>query len=294
MTAIQTSMQRTERVARLYVLALIAAFALMPMGLILYLDRFQAPSLLFMDHTFHLIAIAVATIEGLFVSYVSWRCYRNSGEPFLRWLTLGFLGFTVIYAPHGFLTPLAHHNPWLFILYGPVSRLAMATCLFIAILVYGKPVHPPGVRGASGAWWAWLGVFVAIDVAVALLAFSPIASAPPVRLSFEGGAMCLSALCAVAMLVRWIGAPLMRFYFIATLFFSQSSLAFILSKAWNHQWWLAHVIFASGFFLLSYGVIRAFLTTGAFSTAYSEERMMAELSDAKGATVAGEAVAVKS
>jgi hypothetical protein len=262
------------------VLALIAAFALMPMGLILYLDRFQAPSLVFMDHGFHLIAIAVATIEGLFVSYVSWRCYRNSGEPFLRWLTLGFLGFTVIYAPHGFFTPLAHNNPWLFILYGPVSRLAMATCLFIAILVYGKPAHPPGVRGASSSWWAWLGAFVAIDVAVALLAFSPIAGAPPVRLSFEGGAMCLSALCAVVMVVRWIGAPLMRFYFIATLFFSQSSLAFILSKVWNHQWWLAHAIFAGGFFLLSYGVIRAFLTTSAFATAYSEERMMAELSDA--------------
>jgi hypothetical protein len=268
MTAIQIPVRRTEGIARLYLLALIATFALMPMGLILYLDRFQISSLLFMNHTFHLIAIAVATIDGLFVSYVSWRCYRNSGEPFVRWLTLGVLGFTVIYAPHGFFTPWAHDNPWLFILYGPVSRLAIATCLFIAILVHGKPAHPPRVREASGPWWAWLGAFIAIDVAVALLAFSPIASAPPLRLSFEGGAMCLSALCAITMLVRRAGTPLMRFYFIATLFFSQSSLAFILGKVWNHQWWLAHVIFAGGFFLLSYGVICAFLTTGAFSTVY--------------------------
>lgn len=266
MTDTRISIGRIESVARLYALALIAAFAALPIGLILYLDRFQTPSLLFMDHTFHLIAIAVATMEGLFVSYVSWRCYRSSGEPFLRWLTLGFLGFTVIYAPHGFFTPLAHREPWLFILYGPVSRLAMATCLFIAILVHGKAAHPPEVRGASGSWWAWLGAFLALDVAVALLAISPAAGAPPVRLSFEGGAMCLSALCAVVMLVRRIGAPRMRLYFIATLFFSQSSLAFLLGKVWNHQWWLAHVIFASGFFLLSYGVIGAFLTTGAFST----------------------------
>jgi two-component system, cell cycle response regulator len=260
------STQRTERVARVYALALIAALAVMPIGLILYLDRFQTPSLLFMDHTFHLIAIGVATVEGLFVSYVSWRCYRSSGEPFMRWLTLGFLGFTVIYAPHGLFTPLAHRNPWLFILYGPVSRLAMAACLLIAILVHGRVAHPPEVRGARGVWWAWLGAFLAIDVAVALLAISPVAGAPPVRLAFEGGALCLSALCAVVMLVRRIGAPVMRFYFIATLFFAQSSLGFLLGKAWNHQWWLAHVIFASGFFLLSYGVIRAFLTTGAFST----------------------------
>jgi hypothetical protein len=122
------------------------------------------------------------------------------------------------------------------------------------------------VRAARGAWWAWLGAFLAIDVAVAVLAISPLASAPPVRLSFEGGAMCLSALSAVVLLVRRIGAPVMRLYFIATLFFAQSSLGFLLARPWNHQWWLAHVIFASGFFLLSYGVIRAFLTTGAFST----------------------------
>jgi two-component system, cell cycle response regulator len=265
MTEIRISMQRTETVARLYALALIAALAVLPLGLILYLDRFQAPSLLFMDHTFHLIAIGVATIEGLFVSYLSWRCYQSSGEPFVRWLTLGVLGFTVIYAPHGFFTPLAHDHLWLFILYGPVSRLAMATCLFIAILVHGRPVHPPPMRTAGGAWWAWLGGFVAIDVAVALLASSSVAGAPPVRLSFEGGAMCLSALCAVVLLVRRIGAPLMRFYLIATVFFSQASLAFLLGKVWNHQWWLAHAIFAGGFFVLSYGVVRALLTTGGFS-----------------------------
>src|SRR5262245_6224788 len=98
MTGIQVSTGRTERVARLYALALIAAVALTPQALILYLDRFQTPSLLFMDHAFHVIAIACATIAGLFASHVSWRCYRSSGEPFLRWLTLGLLGFTVISA----------------------------------------------------------------------------------------------------------------------------------------------------------------------------------------------------
>lgn len=94
-------MHRIAIVARLYVLALFGVLAVMPMGLILYLDRFQDPSVLFMDHGFHVIAIAVATLEGLFVSYISWRCYQKSGEPFIRWLTLGFLGFTVVYAPHG-------------------------------------------------------------------------------------------------------------------------------------------------------------------------------------------------
>lgn len=39
--------------------------------------------------------------------------------------------------------------------------------------------------------------------------------------------------------------------------------------------------FAAGFFLLSYGVARAFLTTHSFSTIYSQEEMMAGLADAK-------------
>jgi hypothetical protein len=40
MTAIEISMRRTETVARLYALALIAVLAVLPLGLILYLDRF--------------------------------------------------------------------------------------------------------------------------------------------------------------------------------------------------------------------------------------------------------------
>ena len=45
MTAIEISTRRTETVDRLYALVLIATLAVLPLGLILYLDRFQAPAL---------------------------------------------------------------------------------------------------------------------------------------------------------------------------------------------------------------------------------------------------------
>ena len=281
MSAVELLGRQTKGVTRLYALALVAVFALMPMAAILYVDQFQDPKLLFMNHGFHVFAIAIATLEGLFVSYVSWSCYRESGEPFLRWLTAGFLGFTLVYAPHGFFTPLAHENVWLFILYGPASRFVMAGSLLAAIWAFGRPPHDARTRKGLGFWLGWVAAYIAIDVGVAVLAFSPIAGMPWVRLSMEWGALAMSALCAVSMLVRRIAAPLMRLYFISTLFFAQSSYAFTLGKVWNHQWWLAHIIFAGGFFLLSYGVVRAFLTTGAFSTVHSEEQMMAELSAAK-------------
>ncbi|MGY3413282.1 hypothetical protein ACVWZV_009448 [Bradyrhizobium sp. GM5.1] len=76
-------------VTQAYASLLLTAFALMPVQLIAYLYFYQAPTLKFEDHLFHEIAIAVATLEGLFVTYVTWRCYKSSGEPLLRWLTLG-------------------------------------------------------------------------------------------------------------------------------------------------------------------------------------------------------------
>ncbi|GAC1657986.1 MAG: hypothetical protein NVS9B15_19440 [Acidobacteriaceae bacterium] len=123
----------------LYARLVLVGFALAPASLIAYLFFFQNPTLEFEDHAFHIFAIAVATLEGFFVTYVTWRCYRVSGEPLLRWMTLGFLGFVVIYALHGAFTGFAHDNVWLFILYGPASRLVMAILLMVALLSYHSP-----------------------------------------------------------------------------------------------------------------------------------------------------------
>jgi hypothetical protein len=99
-------------VTKAYARFLLAGFALVPAYLILYLYYFQDPTLKFENHIFHEIAIAVATLEGLFVTYVTWRCYRASGEALLRWMTFGFLGFVVIYALHGASQYLALPAVW--------------------------------------------------------------------------------------------------------------------------------------------------------------------------------------
>ncbi|RWA53023.1 hypothetical protein AU476_15305 [Cupriavidus sp. UYMSc13B] len=125
-------------VTKAYSSCLIVVFALLPACLIAYLLYFQDPSLKFENHPFHEIAIAAATIEGLLITYVTSRCYQSSGEPLLRWLTLGFLGFVLIYALYGAFTGMAHHNIWLFLLYGPASRLVMAVLLFVGLLSFDK------------------------------------------------------------------------------------------------------------------------------------------------------------
>jgi two-component system cell cycle response regulator len=267
-------------VTRAYLSVLIAGFALIPAYLIAYLYVFQSPALTFENHAFHELAIAAATLEGLFVSYVSWRCYLSSGEPMLRWLTLGFLAFVLIYALHGAFTGMAHHNMWLFLLYGPASRLAMSVLLLVALLSWHQPPDALAERRVARRWLGWIALFVVIDVAVGVLAYSPIAGELAVRLSLEGGALVFSSVNVAILLARRIYSPLMRIFGISVTSFALSSLAFILGRPWNHMWWLAHAIFAAGFFLLSYGVVQAFRTTRSFATIYSQEELMARLAEA--------------
>ncbi|GAB7540561.1 hypothetical protein CS8_002220 [Cupriavidus sp. 8B] len=52
---------------------LIVLSFLLPGYLIAHLFFFQDPGLEFGNHTFHEIAIAAATLDGLFITYVTWR-----------------------------------------------------------------------------------------------------------------------------------------------------------------------------------------------------------------------------
>ena len=268
--------EAARRVTGWYAALLRAMFALLPAYLIAYLYYFQDPHLLFESHGFHEIAIAAATLEGLFVSYVTWQCYRLSGEPILRWMTLGFIGFVLIYMLHGAFTPLAHHHMWLFLLYGPASRLAMSVLLFIGLLAYASGADSVERRTDRWLWGMWFVGFAAIDLLVAVLANSSIPGLLAAR-SLETGAMLISLLNVACLVARRIRSPLMQIFGISVMAFALSSLAFLLGKPWNHMWWLAHAIFAGGFFLLSYGIVQAFHTTRSFSTIYSQEELMAQL-----------------
>ena len=67
----------------------------------------------------------------------------------MRWLTLGFLVFTLIYLPHGVLTRHVHEGLALFPVFDPASRGIMAACFFVALLYYGSPAPTPRKRDSS-------------------------------------------------------------------------------------------------------------------------------------------------
>jgi hypothetical protein len=67
-------------ITKIYARLLLTSFALVRAYLIAYLFFFQNPALKFDNPLLLEIAIAAATLEGLFVTYVTWQCYRSSGE----------------------------------------------------------------------------------------------------------------------------------------------------------------------------------------------------------------------
>jgi PAS domain S-box-containing protein len=270
---------RIEYLTRLYEVVIIVGLVITPLLVIGYLVTFSStPALRFVNHGFHEIIITIATLVGGFVTYVSWRSYQASGEIFLRWLTVGFLAFTIIYTPHGLFTRMADHNMWLFLLYGPVSRIVILGCFMYGLLQYGKPAENVAEVTKSGFWWRVLILCVMVDIGVAVLAYSPIASSFWVRTPMEIGAIVLALSGISIMLIRHINLALMKFFMIALVIFAQAPIAFILAEPWEHLWWLAHIIFAVGFFIISWGVTRALLTTRSFSLAYSQEQLMVDIS----------------
>lgn len=273
----QTESGGIRRATKAYQLLLRVTASLIPLGAIIYVALYQDPALKFSSHGFHEIAIAIAILLSGFATYVTWICYRSSGEVFLRWLTLGLAGFTILYAPHGALTRMSHDNIVLFVIFGPVSRLAMVSCFLIALLRYGAPAVPPTRRHLPQFWLAGLAVFTVAGVAATAGAIAAPAVTGRLMPLLERASLAVSLIALLALALLRLRSPLMTVYAVAMAAFAQSSISFLVAAPWNHQWWLAHAIFAAGFFVMSWGIVQAFHTTRSFRHVYSQEKLMEEL-----------------
>ncbi|WP_269618062.1 ATP-binding protein [Zhongshania sp. BJYM1] len=271
----QKASDLARRLSAAYAILIVIALSLIPIFATAYLYIYQDSHLFFHSHSDHEIAIVIAIVQSSFIAIIAWLCFQYSGEQFSRWLALGFFAFTLIYACHGIFTRISSINIWQFVLYGPVSRLAMMSCFFAGLLTYGKPSLDEESGQRRGRWFVWVSILLLINVAVFVLASTP--WAPDAQKIFEIIALLIAVVCIVIVWRRKLDSPLMTIFSVSLLFFAQSSIAFLLSSPWNHLWWFAHIIFATGFILLSYGVIRAFLTTQSFALVFSQDDLMGQV-----------------
>lgn len=254
---------------------IIVLLAFLPLSLILYIDYETSSKDVFVAHDFHVVAIGISTLFSAFLTYITWRCFVATGEVLLRWLVYGFLGFTIIYAPHGFLTHHGAENVWVFLLFGPASRLVLAFCFLIAMLKYGEMIEPGTIR--SRGFIIAIIIFVIIALLVYQAAHLTHFDLNWWRLLTEYLSISLFLGAVLWMLVQNIRGYMPLQYGVAMVWFALSCLSFSIGTLWDHQWWLAHIIFASGFLLLSFGVVQAFLTTGSFKTIYSQTELFQQI-----------------
>src|SRR4028119_897088 len=90
-------------------LILLLAISL-PLAGISYLQLFGNPQLKANAIHFHEIAISFALLASAFITWVAYQNYKTSGEQFLRFVTLAFLSFMMLYAPHGILSQASTHH----------------------------------------------------------------------------------------------------------------------------------------------------------------------------------------
>ena len=257
-----------------FLVLLLAAAA--PLGAVAYLQAFGDPQLKATAIHFHEVAITFALVISAFVTWVAYQNYKKSGEPFLRFVTLAFLSFVLLYAPHGILSRASMHCLTLFLVFGPISRLTMAGYLFAGLLRFKRGPDDAAVRTKASRWWPHVLGLVAVGLSVFAFGSRVDISVPQVK-AIEAASLAVLIASVVLMLVRGIRKLLMWYHMFALLLFIQASAAFLLGRPWNHTWWLAHGISAAGFFVLGYAVMRAQQTTGSFSTIYSEVELYATL-----------------
>ncbi len=272
-----TPQKPVDRIIRTAARLMQFALYLLPLLPVLYLKLWQDPALRFDDPLFHEAAIALATLEGAALTYVCWLCYQRTGELLAKRMTQGFMAFTVVYSLHGMFTPVAAHHMTLFVLYGPASRLCMGVLLLVAVRAHNKATESLAQRSSLSFWWRFLGYLMAVNVTVAALATSELGMLPWPRAGMETGALICNVVSLTLLNLMPARTRLMRYLMLALAWFATASVAFLLAAPWNHLWWLAHGIFAVGFSVLGYGVLRAYLTTHALERVFSSEELFDDL-----------------
>jgi len=270
-----------RKVASLYLYATSLALALLPLAGIAYLRVYQTDAPKYVEHGFHIWSISSVVLVSAILSFIAWRCYLEGGERLTRYLTLGYLGFTVTYSLHGILTPLADSLPSLFLLPGPGARLVMSICLLGGVMGHGLPAEPLEERRLPSRWLPGLMAIGVFLLAVLWLAADQPLPFQTLRLGTEGAAGILSVCVLLLLPMKRVKGPMLWYHAIALTWMAESSLGFIYAGVWNQMWWFSHIVSLGGFVLLGCGLAQAFLTSSSFAGLYSASKAYADLAEIK-------------
>lgn len=227
------------------------------------------PAEKFHYHAFHEVAISIAIIMSIFVAYVAYQNYEKNPNPFFYFIALAYLGFAIVYAPHGAFTRMANHNLPLFLVFGPASRLTMSAYLLIGLLKFNPVSNTIDKKNSRRPLWRHILFLFGVLVFLFILASTVKLNVIHIK-SIEAASLALSCTALLRMMFLPVRSLLMRFHLVAQLLFAQASIAFLLSMPWNSLWWFAHAISAAGFITLGYAIVHCYEMTRSFDAVYDE------------------------
>jgi len=225
-----------------------AAFLLIAVGGVIYIRQYIDSATTFIHFNFHILIITLVILVALLIASLLYVRYSDRHNLIYYFSSLGFLAFALIFSFHGFFTG---DNPALFIIFSPVSRVVMFAYLVIGLYrfekqgtIFSAKVLPHILLFAGLGFAAYFSVtslglklehirFIeAAALGVAVWGIIKIISLIPRRSS-----------------VIWI-------FLLAMIIFGQASVVFLLSHIWDIMWWFGHIVFALGFFILTYALFR--------------------------------------
>ncbi|TCL36768.1 diguanylate cyclase (GGDEF)-like protein [Anaerospora hongkongensis] len=235
---------------------------------ILYLLYIDSPEK-FPMLAFHKAAILFAELLSAFIAYAAYLSFKNSRSDFLRYVSLGYIGFVTIYAFHGILTDHSTHNLAQFIIFGPISRLIMSGYLFFGLSRL-QVLPEEAVTTPKNLFWPHFLLFFGI-VAFAAIYTHTSGSVPLIHIKYIELAAILISLCSIGKIVLLPARSyIMKFHLAAQFLFVQASTAFLLTTPWTSLWWFAHLISGTGFLLLGYAIVVSYEKTNSLAVVYDE------------------------
>jgi hypothetical protein len=248
---------------------------LIPEALIAYLWYFGFGAMQYESEVIHGIVVLISAGISFFVAYIAFLNYQKTGEAFLRYMSLGFFSFFVLYFPQLFLGVFG--NMPLFVGYGAASRFALALYMLYGVLAYWKE---PDTQERRQKGWLWhIITLVCVSLfGLPLIILGLHASSVDIKVS-DYITIIIFLGTFIAMRIHSAHRFLNWLYISAACFFISACSAFILGDVWSHYWWFAHGILVAAFYIVLYILIKRYEITAAFTRISSEMELYRELAD---------------
>ena len=235
--------------------------------LLLFLYLLAQPDVSWQAPAFHFYYVVVSAAIASIIATFAYREYSRTQQLRIYLLAVGFIGISVLYCVHAFITPgksivnfpsMKHHVN-AFVFFGDMSRLWVSLFFIPQTFIADK-----SYRKLS---WLPLVVIAVVLAGLSIFMLQNPESFPDIKHSngLDTHFAVITKVITVVFLVitvaryyegwRIIPNPALMALLIGISLLSQTPIVFLLSKPWGQTWWLAHHLYLLSFIIIGLGLL---------------------------------------